>query len=260
MFKGISINSACFKDYPLETALKCIHDAGYMWVELPAMKGYCEQISPHMSSNEMEEIKKLLIKYDLHISAIAAHTDFLSSQESFDWIADCISLAERLGVELVLTSPGEGDSEKRKEALKRFDTICADKKVELSLEPVGTMCSGALLGSLIDTAKTENISITYDTANVIFFGGYDPVIDIVPALNRLGNVHLKDKIGGKGEWNFPAVGEGELPMKELIDIIKAGGYTGFLTVEIEFTPDGPGSYEELDRSVNSAIKNLKAIL
>ena len=260
MFKGISINSACFKGYALETALKSIHDAGYEWVELPAMKDWCEQISPYMKDDELEEIKKLLEKYELRISAIAAHTDFLSSQESYDWIIDCISLAEKLGVGIVSSSPGEGDYEKRKEVLNQIDEECKIKNVQFALEPHGTMCSGALLGKLIEDAGTKRITINYDTANVLFFGGYDPVEDIKEALKHIGSIHLKDKIGGKGEWNFPAIGEGELPMKEIINIIKENGYDGYLTAEIEFTPDGPGSFEELDRSVNAALKNLKTIL
>ena len=47
-------------------------------------------------------------------------------------------------------------------------------------------------------------------------------------------MHLKDKRGGKGDWDFPAPGDGTIDFAGILGLLEAGGYDGPLSVEIEF--------------------------
>lgn len=259
MLRSIAINSATFKNCTLEEALKHIADAGYSFVELASMQGWCEHVNPYMSEHELDNVRRLLEKYGLTLSALAAHINFLESMKAEAQLISNICLARELGCKYVITSAGEGADEARIQALKRLDEVCADNGCILALEPHGACATGEILKRVIDDAATNNIVINFDTANVLFFGGADPLSDLESCVSRVGYVHLKDKRGGMGVWDFPAVGEGELPIKRVIEALDKAGYSGFLSVEIEFTPEGV-SLAEITRSAKAALDNLNDML
>jgi len=56
-----------------------------------------------------------------------------------------------------------------------------------------------------------------------------------PYADRVANVHLKDMRGGKGDWDFPAIGDGHVDFGRVLEILRDAGYDGPYAVEIEFT-------------------------
>lgn len=260
MFKGIGLNSACFREYDAKTAFSGVASAGFHLVELASMKGWCEHISPDMNQAEKKNVKLLLKEYGLTPIAIAAHIDFLASDDAFLHLSSNIDLAAEFGCDIVITSPGEGDNGERIEKLVMLDNKCIEYGIKLALEPHGSLYSGELLQELIISANTKNVFINYDTANVLFFGGLEPVPDMKKSLRNIGHVHLKDKRGGKGVWDFPALGEGKLPMDCILSTLKNGEYQGYLTIEIEFTPNGPENYEEIYRSAKVSFEHITTLL
>lgn len=47
-------------------------------------------------------------------------------------------------------------------------------------------------------------------------------------------MHLKDKRGGKGVLDFPPLGEGELDLASILRDLTASGFSGPVSMEIEF--------------------------
>jgi len=89
--------------------------------------------------------------------------------------------------------------------------------------------------------------------------GEEPYGDLEKNLKYALGIHLKDNIGGKGVWNFPAIGSGEIDIKRIFKIIEDGGYSSLITLEIEYTPAGPGSIENPDATVQKSCDYLKKI-
>ena len=96
------------------------------------------------------------------------------------------------------------------------------------------MASGRVSIPLIQEIGRDNVKINYDTANCVFYGGVRAVDDLRPVVPYLAHVHLKDTRGGKGVWDFPAVGEGHVDFARVLNILEEEGYRGPLSVEIEF--------------------------
>jgi sugar phosphate isomerase/epimerase len=40
--------------------------------------------------------------------------------------------------------------------------------------------------------------------------------------------------GGKGDWDFPAIGEGHVDFGRIVEILAAAGFDGPYSVEVEF--------------------------
>lgn len=245
----------------MRQALDAIVAAGCSYVEVAAMPGWCEHVDPH-NEQSVEALASALKETGLELAAISAHCDFLEA-EPRGKLLDTIALAKKLGCGLVVTSPGAGGAERlgdRINALRELDACCAENGVGLALEPHGELGGGALLSELIESAGTERISINYDTANVIFFQALDPLDDIKAAREHLSHVHFKDKRGPKGVWDFPPVGDGELDFSAIVDYLRSIGFDGYISVEIEFTPDASNTYGELEKAVKDSLAHLDKIL
>ena len=74
----------------------------------------------------------------------------------------------------------------------------------------------------------ERASVLMDTGHLLRAG-----VDVLPFAeafaDRIGLVHLRDQKGAKPV----PFGEGDLPFKALIALLKDAGYGGFLVIELE---------------------------
>ena len=68
----------------------------------------------------------------------------------------------------------------------------------------------------------------------IRFGAVRAEDDLPHALPWVALSHLKDKIGGRRVWNFPALGSGHVNFARVLRMFQRAGYTGPYSVEVEF--------------------------
>ena len=107
--------------------------------------------------------------------------------------------------------------------------------------------------------KSYNVLINYDTGNVEFYGGVKAVDDLPVALPKLVHCHLKDKHGEGRVWDFPAIGEGHVDFKRVLDIMAKGGFTGPMSVEIEFKGDPWPPLAEVNRAMKASHDKLASL-
>jgi sugar phosphate isomerase/epimerase len=107
--------------------------------------------------------------------------------------------------------------------------------------------------------RPEVIGFNYDPGNVVYYAGADPVEDIGYALPRLVHFHFKDKIGGKGIFNFPPPGDGELDMRRLLALCEEAGYTGPISAEVEFDEKGWPDYDACRAAARRSVANLRGM-
>ena len=107
------------------------------------------------------------------------------------------------------------------------------------------------------------LGVNYDPGNVHYFTGLDPVADLAACRGEIGDwlihVHIKDHRGGKGTWDFPPLGEGDVDLPAVAAILKQIGYQGPCSLEIEFRgPDSQDpSAEIIDRGVAESFRFMK---
>ena len=112
---------------------------------------------------------------------------------------------------------------------------------------------------VLQRIERNNVLINYDTANAEFYGGADPVADLKVALPRLVHCHLKDKRGEGRVWDFPAIGEGHIDFKTVLDTMEKGGFSGPLSVEIEFHGDPWPPLTEVNRAMRASHDKLASL-
>lgn len=241
----IGVGTSTYMNLPLGEALEGISKAGFSYVEVAAIKGILEHIQPgKMGTFELQLFEEELQNSNLKLVAIAAYSD-LTKEENVPYMKTCIDLAGKLGAQFVTTGVNNQGNDSSQSAIKQFyahikelGEYAVEKGIIIGLETHGgIVATGRQAAKVVQRINSQAIKISYDTGNVIFHGGVRPEEDLKYALEYLGYVHLKDKIGDRGIWNFPPLGEGTIDFELLFDMLAKEKYSGPFTAEIEFDED-----------------------
>ncbi|MUK87537.1 TIM barrel protein [Ornithinibacillus sp. L9] len=267
MFKQLAINSNTYHGFSLEDAVKGASKAGFKQIELAAVKDHTAHVLPNMSAEELQGIQVLLQTYGMTCVGIGAHSNVMR-EEGIANLMESIELAVYFDCRYVVTATGDAhydsdvieDTRLLAENLEPVLKKCEETGKILVLETHGNnFASGISLKKLAQTLNNR-VKINYDTANVIFYGDVLPYEDLEASIKEVEFIHLKDKLGANHEWNFPAIGDGYLDFNRIFTILEKGSYQGPISVEIEFTPDGPKNLEEVNESVKRSFTYLESLL
>lgn len=265
----IAVNSNCYHGYSIEEAIEGIKKAGFKYIELTATKGWTEHVFPDQSFARLLEVKDMLDNAGLIPFAMSGHTNLMDSNRIGDFVNN-IRLAHFFGCEYIVSSIGEAHIEDKAvasnevvaEHIRGFLPYLEKYDMKLVIETHGDHGTGKILGEICELVGSDRVMINYDTANAIFWGYMDKdkmLEDFKESIDRTGYMHIKDKLGDIHEWNFPALGKGYVPFKEIFDCMDAADNMSPYSIEIEFTEKGPKDLEEINRAVLDSAEYLKAL-
>lgn len=264
MKRIIGVNTNCYHGYSVEDAIDGIQAAGFRYIELTATKGWTEHVFPDKSFSELLLIKNKLRKAGLTPFAMSGHCNLMDKERIQDFVMN-IHLAAFYGCRYIVSSIGEahfGDNSvvSNREAAQNMKALIPYLKeynMKLVLETHGEHGTGAIMKEIVDLVDSEWVSINYDTGNVIFYGKADIKQDLAVCIDKVDYIHLKDKKGECGEWNFPAIGTGCIDFPMVFDFLEKSGNHSPLSIEIEFTQAGPKNLDEINKAVKASYEYLK---
>ena len=246
MEQKLGVTTNCYAGFSLEEALNGISKTGFKYVELSAMYDVCdahgdniEHVIPEkMNDKDVENLKSKLKKLSLQPISLSGHVD-LSKSGAVQPQKRRIDIAKNLGVNIVVSKTGNPSS---KEEVNLFyknvsevAKYASENNIVIALETAGEFLNTAKNAvPILNKINSSSIRLAYDTANVTFYEGVRPEDDMEYAIQYLVYVHLKDKRGGKGIYEFPALGEGEVNFEKIFNILSKYKYDGPLSAEVEF--------------------------
>ena len=262
--KIVALGTGIYHHYGLEAALKGIRRAGCGYVEMAANPPHAGHVSPDMDDAAVEALLAKLQQYSLKVVALNGNIGMMRKSD-VERSKRLISLAPKLGAAIMVnTVGGAGLEEDLPPFLANVGEVADHARkngVTIGLEVHGKhTANGKLALDTVRAVNDPNVKINYDTANCIYFGDTLPYEDLQVAVPEMAHIHLKDKIGGKGVWNFPPIGTGEIDFEKVLNILDDGGYRGALSVEIEFDDRGWPPVAEVDEAASSAYRNLMRLL
>lgn len=264
MKRIIGVNSNTYHKYSIQDAIAGISIAGFKYIELTATKGWTEHVFPTMSFEELCKIKDELKNLGIIPFSMSGHCNLMDRNRLKDFILN-IKLAAFFECDYIISSIGEAHLKDKAEIsdfevaeyIKEIIPYLEEYDLMLGLENHGKHATGKHLKKIIDMINSPRVMINYDTANAIFYGNVNLEEDIESCIDKIGHIHLKDKMGVYNEWNFPALGRGEIDFKMVIDKLeKANNYCP-LSIEIEFTKSGPKDLDEVNQAVKDSYDYLK---
>ena len=261
----IAVNSNCYHGYSIEEAIAGIKAAGFRYIELTATKGWTEHVFPDQSFERLLQVKDLLDENGLIPFAMSGHTNLMDTERIPDFVKN-IRLAHFFGAKYIVSSIGEAhlkdnavaSNEVVAEHIKGFLPYLERYDMILVLEVHGEHGTGVILKEIADLVDSPRVLVNYDTANAIFYGDVDVEKDFAASLDKIGYVHLKEKAGGRQEWDFPALGQGYVPFDGVFSQLEEADNLSPFSIEIEFTAAGPESLDQINKAVEDSAAYLKS--
>lgn len=250
-----------YHTYPLDEALEGIRRAGFRYVELSAIPGWTEHVDVRMDSSKTAELRKRLEKLGLEPVALSCHAD-LTTDAGIEHTLRAMRWTSAMRIPILNTAIGghAGREEDEQAFLARVGRVAQDAErlgITVTLETHGDcMATGVRSAALLARVNRPSIRLGYDTANVRYYGGVEGVGDLERSMSWISHVHLKDHIGGPNDWNFPALGRGEIDFRSIFGALGAHGYDGPASVELEFQGEPWPSLEEVNAAMATSFEFL----
>ncbi|MCU1417569.1 MAG: hypothetical protein JWP32_1743 [Schumannella sp.] len=265
----LCLNSNTYHGFSLDAALEGASRAGLKLIELSAVAGYTEHVMPGLDDAGVDAVLASLRRRGIRAVALGGHSN-LTTEEGRARFRANLHLGSRLGVEYVVTGTGEthGDEshiDDEQDFAGQTRELAGEAEslgLRIAIETHGAnYATGDAVRGLVERIGSPAVGIAYDTGNTIFYGGTPPYDDLARSLPNVVGIHLKDKAGHPADWNFPALGDGDIDFARLLELLRAGdtGAVVPLSIEIEFTPAGPADVEEVHLAVTRSVGHLLAL-
>jgi L-ribulose-5-phosphate 3-epimerase len=256
----LAAHTNSFHSYSADEAYAGIAAAGYRAVELSAVPGWTEHVDV---SRDPAAVRAQLAAHGLTAVSISGHSD-LTTAGGLEHGLAVVRWAERYGLPIVNTAIGGHAHVDESEGafmanIGTLADVAQAAGLVVALEIHGDlMATGALSAALLDRIGHPAVKVNYDTANVEHYGGVRAEDDLPAIADRVANVHLKDMRGGKGDWDFPAIGEGHVDFGRVLEILRSAGYDGPMAVEVEFTGEPWPPLSEVVAAMRASREALAA--
>lgn len=236
-------STICFKPFRLDEAAAGLAAAGFSNVELSAVKGSVEHLQPdNLSSREVGRAQQILERNGQRAVSVAGH-GVLHTAEGFERHRRVLHAAAELSATSMLTFAdrvGSGDWSAFRQHMARLVGEASEFGIVVCVENHNRrFATAAALRLLAADIGHPALRLNYDTGNASFLAGVRPAQDVRDILDLLGHVHLKDHRGGAGMLDFPALGEGDLDLEDLLTTLTASGFEGPVSLEIVFDATWP---------------------
>lgn len=274
---GIGINAEFVRkeDKPFEYAVEQASRLGYEYLEPCLMTGrdlLAEAGYYHFLTTEEDaiEVRDQLVAAGLKPSGVSAHAPLMRPNVGVPYLRAAIRYASDLGAPVVNTDEGikpawmseEMAWEMMRYSLTVVEQTAARYGVHIGIEPHGvytTKVDGLL--RIVDLVRSPWIGINFDTGNS-YLAGSDPITDLRRVADRVVHVHAKDIAADMaaekrghvtGTPVGCACGDGAVDWSRVVEILRAAGYHGVLSVECGTVPEAERSIEHLRSVLRSPL-------
>jgi len=230
------------KGISFEEAASMVYDLGYRGVDTWVTT----------SENDIRILDSIGFSHPCTIAII----DFCNGGECHEETESALAFMKQFSYDKLLLVPGcfpETPSREQKDSVitkvQTFSEKAADMGLTVLVEDFDDNCSPCMNSDDLDHffAACPNLCHLYDSGNYPFCGE-DEVQALQHFLPKTKHIHFKDR-SSRDVKDMPAIGTGVVRFTEINEILKDGGYDGWITIEIA----SDNLYEDAEIS----IKNIK---
>jgi len=240
----LGVSTVCFRHLELAPALERIAELGAGAVDLVALRGLCEHISPDGEPEQLRRAAAAVRASGLKPLALNADPQSFDEQDSSVVLSRTARLAEfcaTVGAPLLILpggafeassqSTGAGDIRARLaqviEGSLEAATVAQRCGVRVAVEAPHYLRLAATL-DLADRLGAQ-LPLVFDTSHVAA-GGVDPAEAFSPRAHQIAHVQLRDAVAGDIRR---AIGHGGIDFARFFDAAESSGYQGPYVLELE---------------------------
>ncbi|MCL1820767.1 MAG: sugar phosphate isomerase/epimerase [Oscillospiraceae bacterium] len=215
-------------------------DLGYDGIELRGLGEdlYVPQVKIFLPEN-IAATAAALKKQGLNISCVAADSLFHDAscdvESTFPAYIDMAAALNSKYIRVLCDAwiePGKnvdlGLAERR---LKALAPRAAEKGVSLLVETNGVLSDTKVLKGFIESAAEENVLVLWDINHPVhnFSESVETTWENVGKYVR--HIHMKDSKTDNGKLTYKMLGYGDLPIKDVLEVLNENGFDGYLSLE-----------------------------
>lgn len=223
------------------TATAC--DLGYNGVEV---RGVGDVISvpsvPAFSDDNLDATKAELKRLNLVIPCLDSDCCIHlreTERATTESLRAHVLLAEKLGtpyVRVMAAAPvpqptGDIDEAYVRDRAVELGHFAAQHNVKLLIETHGVWSDSEKLARLLSAVACESVGALWDMHHPYRFMGEKPERTFQNLRPWLCHTHIKDSTATSDGYRYALPGFGDLPLEEMVGVLRDGGYTGFYSLE-----------------------------
>ncbi len=152
-------------------------------------------------------------------------------------ISECIETAKNLKIPYIrvhaLPSEDGNDIEPTIKCLEEMLPLAESHGVVILLETLGLFASTEKLGIVLNHFASDSFGALWDMYHTYFYGGETPNATITNLGAYVKHVHIKDSLHTPDRLEYCLIGDGELPIKDMMNALRSVNYDGFISLEWE---------------------------
>lgn len=242
----MSFSTLACPDWSVGKIAEIAANCGYDGIELRFVESEDSLWKLPAFTQSLAETKMLFNDRGLAISCVDTSCRFhwVEEQERRRWIEEGERMSD-LAAEL--KSPGirvfgdtiqpQGDRASTQawitESIQTLAEKVQSRGIAVWLETHGDFSSSAATKAIISETKARNIGVIWDPVNSFIAENEQPSDAAVTLGPTIKHVHVKDVTRNSQGWRYDLPGEGQFPLTELLDSLKALHYDAFLSFEWE---------------------------
>lgn len=261
----LSFSSLPCEGWSVERLIDGCRRHGFEGIELKVCEGYA--ITPESSDEEIKSAAARFREAGIVVTNIGSSVTLNGigdESAQLSAISRHLRIAALLGARGVRIFPGSffKKIEERNRAhnidrlVNRIQEACDEALahgagVELWIETHNEFSTGNVLGELLARVGRRNCRVIYDILHPLEFGER-PEETIGRLDGAIAHVHIKDGVPNADpelhDWTYTKIGDGLLPLAQIIDLLRRQGYDGYYSLEWEtkWRPELRAAKLELD--------------
>lgn len=240
----IAFQTLACPEWSWEQVLSEAQRMGYDGIELRGVEGemYLPKARPFLPEH-IEQSRAQLREKGLEICCLDTSCAFHAEERYSQAIQegkDTIDLAVQLGVPYIRVFGDKIPDESQKEAILRrvaeglttLGNYAEGKGVTVLLETHGDFNQHELLSAVFEQTNSAAVGLLWDFEHPYMHGEApeDTYIHLAPYIKH---THVKDAKRVGDQKQLCLIGEGEVPVRDIVKLLRDGGYTGWLSLEFE---------------------------
>jgi sugar phosphate isomerase/epimerase len=235
--------------WSLEQVVENALRLGYEGIELRLLDG--QLIDPVNDATKVEQAVARCRESGLDVCALDTsckfnHPDAEERAKQETILRDWIRLAQSVQVPILRVFGGQSpettppstvqdEDDRVAESLRNVAPQAEQANVTIALETHDAFSSALRVAQVLKAVGSPAVGALWDSHHPYRVG--ESALEVVATLRqRIVHVHIKDARRSESEssgWALVLLGEGEVPVKEQLELLEKNGYTGYVSVEWE---------------------------
>ena len=238
----ISFSTIACPDYSWVDIYSMAKDLGFDGIEIRGMGDdfAAYKAMPFTEANRPKTMAKLKA-LNIEIPCLSSGCCLKNREkeaETIEELTEYCKLAQQINApyirvlaDLEAAPNGEVDDAYVAQQLRKLAPIAEEYDVTLLVETNGVYSDTRRLRALLDSVDSHKIAALWDMHHPYRFAGESPEQTVANLGERIKYVHTKDSVMEDGKVVYKMMGEGDLPIQEMIEALKSIQYTGYISLE-----------------------------